>query len=82
LAGDSFFSFYNKIESQVLLGDKTPDLVLTGAKIDKLPESERSKYRLLQTQVQVIKEIGMNLTRQQPTEWNEFMTVGLGVSQE
>lgn len=25
LAGDRFFSFYNKIESQVLLGDKTPD---------------------------------------------------------
>ena len=25
LAGELFFSFYNKIESQVLLGEKTPD---------------------------------------------------------
>lgn len=25
LAGESFFSFYNKIEAQILLGEKTPD---------------------------------------------------------
>ena len=79
LAGESFFSFYNKIESQILLGEKTPDQILCGAKIDKLPENEQSKWRLLHSQVQTIKEIGMNLTRQMPTEWNEFMTVALGV---
>ena len=25
LAGDNFFSFYNKIEAQVLLGERTPE---------------------------------------------------------
>lgn len=79
LAGDNFFSFYNKIEAQVLLGERTPDLMLSGAKLDKLPEQERSKWRLLQSQIQVIKEIGVSVTRHHPNEWNEFMIVALGV---
>ena len=79
LAGDHFFSFYNKIEAQVLLGERTPDQMLSGAKLDKLPEHERSKWRLLQSQIQVIKEIGVSVTRHNPSEWNEFMVVALGV---
>jgi hypothetical protein len=47
VAGDHFFTFYNKIEAQVLLGERTPDQMLSGAKLDKLPEHERSKWRLL-----------------------------------
>jgi hypothetical protein len=51
LAGDRFFSFYNKIEAQVLLGERTPEQMFSGAKLDKLPEQERFKWRLLQTQI-------------------------------
>lgn len=62
----------------MLLGERTPDQILGGAKIEKLPDIEQSKWRLLHSQIQVMKEIGVNLTRQQPTEWNEFMVVALG----
>jgi hypothetical protein len=62
----------------LLLGERTPDQILGGAKIEKLPDIEQSKWRLLHSQIQVMKEIGVNLTRQQPTEWNEFMVVALG----
>ena len=40
------------------------------------------KTRLMESQVQFIKEIGMNLTRTTPTEWNEFMTVALGIPED
>ena len=30
----------------------------------------------------MIKEIGMSMTRQQPTEWNEFMIVALGIPED
>jgi hypothetical protein len=80
LAGDRFFSFYNKIEAQLLLGERTPDQILGGAKLEKLPDIEKSKWRLLHSQVQVIKEIGIQLTRQMPTEWNEFLIVALGAA--
>lgn len=36
----------------------------------------------MESQVQVIKEIGMNITRTSPAEWNEFMTVALGIPEE
>ena len=62
----------------MLLGERTPDQILGGAKIEKLPDIEQSKWRLLHSQIQVMKGIGVNLTRQQPTEWNEFMVVALG----
>lgn len=38
--------------------------------------------RLLQSQIQLIKEIAHSLTRHQPTEWNEFMIVALGVEEQ
>ena len=30
----------------------------------------------------MIKEIGMSMTRHQPTEWNEFMIVALGIPED
>jgi len=42
----------------------------------------RKKWKLLESQSGVIKEIGMSMTRQQPTEWNEFMIVALGIPED
>jgi len=53
--------------------------MLSRTKLDKLPEHERNKWRLLQSQIQIIKEIGLSVTRHHPNEWNEFMIVALGV---
>ena len=41
-----------------------------------------SNWKLLESQAGVIKEIGMSMTRQQPTEWNEFMIVALGIPED
>ena len=37
---------------------------------------------LMETQFQAIKELGMSLTRQDPTAWNEFMIVCLGMPED
>ena len=54
--------------------------VPSAKKSDKIPSCK--KTRLMESQVQVIKEIGMNITRTSPAEWNEFMTVALGIPEE
>ena len=53
---------------------------------DKLPQgvthTATKKWKLLESQAAAIKEIGMSMTRQQPTEWNEFMIVALGIPED
>lgn len=59
------------------LKDKTA--IENGSNSNNNPDQfEMERWRLAQHQVQVIKEIGLSLTRQSPTEWNEFMIVALG----
>lgn len=59
----------------------TPASQIPSEKIsDKIPACK--KTRLMESQVQVIKEIGMSLTRTTPTEWNEFMTVAMGIADD
>ena len=43
---------------------------------------ENDYHRLLESQVQAIKEIGISLTRQCPQAWNELMVVALGVPED
>ena len=84
-AGDSFFDFYCRIEKQILLGTitQTPAQA-TSAKVPEevTQKIDKSKWKLLESQAQVIKEIGVNLTRHCPTEWNEFMIVALGIPED
>ena len=55
----------------------------TSSKVPKDTQTtNRSKWKLLESQAQVIKEIGVNLTRHCPTEWNEFMVVALGIPED
>jgi len=39
-------------------------------------------WRLPEHLAACIKEIGVSMTRQQPTEWNEFMIVALGIPED
>jgi len=39
-------------------------------------------WKLPENHAACIKEIGMSMTRQQPTEWNEFMIVALGIPED
>ena len=50
--------------------------------LDQSEKTSNKKWKLLESQAGVIKEIGMSMTRQSPTEWNEFMIVALGIPED
>ena len=50
--------------------------------LDQTEKTSNKKWKLLESQAGVIKEIGMSMTRQSPTEWNEFMIVALGIPED
>lgn len=54
----------------------------SGKVLEDTQTTDRSKWKLLESQARVIKEIGVNLTRHCPTEWNEFMVVALGIPED
>jgi hypothetical protein len=81
LAGKDFFDIYCKIERQILIGGATPASHHPSFK--KIKSTDENDYhRLLESQVQAIKEIGISLTRQCPQAWNELMVVALGVPED
>lgn len=71
------------IEQQILFGTTQTPASVSGKAAD-LPTGSVSKkrFKLCESQAGVIKEIGMSMTRQVPTEWNEFMTVALGIPED
>ena len=81
-AGAAFFDFYNKIEQQILFGNLLTPVSQSNKAGDLQSTVSKKKWKLLESQSGVIKEIGMSMTRQQPTEWNEFMIVALGIPED
>ena len=76
----SFFDFYNQIEKQILFGITQTPQIQSAKAADLLPK--KSTWKLPENHAACIKEIGMSMTRQQPTEWNEFMIVALGIPED
>ena len=78
----SFFDFYNQIEKQILFGITQTPQIQSAKAADLLPPKKSATWKLPENHAACIKEIGMSMTRQQPTEWNEFMIVALGIPED
>lgn len=76
IGASDFFEFYNQIEQKVLFDE------VTGNEQSNDKNVKKFKQELMENQLQAIKELGMSLTRQDPTAWNEFMIVALGMPED